>query len=152
MALRMHPTTDEIAAYVDGELTSAQAAVVRRHCGSCSACARQAAEQQRMAAMLRNASSSVCAPVAPVASVRILDELHAQSQPSGHEKYLGFRFLPSNARLLLVLLGTFLLLYGTQSVLTDLAAKASVGTDSEVASYVEGHINLVDYYETMSAY
>lgn len=149
MRFTRHLSGEKIAAYVDGELSKADVAHVQSHLAVCMHC-RQKAKTQAQAAHLLHTWGSL-PNLTPANGQQILQRIRTccggpACATSGQRRPLW----QLSTYLIMVLCAAFLLIYGAQSLYTDVIAKSTPTIESEVISYVESHRNLENLYQVLS--
>lgn len=151
MILGKHPPITDLAAYVDGELHSASAAYIRQHLAVCPDCAQKVQRQAQATALLQQVRYE---PTPGETNITpILQCLQNESRAMGIHLGADTHTSSSWRRvcLALTLVSGCVLLYATQLFFSSLVAQTGQPTRAHIAPYVENHVELVDFYEAMSA-
>jgi anti-sigma factor RsiW len=144
-----HISNEIITAFVDGELADAVITDVQSHLAVCTRC-QQKVKTQRQTAHLLHTLEELPAP-AHVHKKRILQRIGAKcNNPMAIGSRSNWTIGELSTYLTVILCVTFLLVYGVQSLYADVIARATPTLESEVASYVERHQNLENFYEVLS--
>lgn len=142
-----HVAPAKLVAYMDNELSPEETAAVADHLTACKSCYEKALQQRRTKDLLHQAVlSSDNLPNSAGIAVNTLQSALQSAQETGH-----LRTRPNVLSVLVGLVLTFVVIYGVQSLVTDVLSHDEDAGNSRVAAYVEDHLSFTDAYQVANS-